>query len=109
MPNPPQSFAKSFALPLLLAASLGACSAQTPPPEPAAPPPAMEPNCGAGMLDAYVGRKGSDDVVAAIREWRGEHPVRVLKPGSIMTMDYRPDRLNMELTEDGTIKRFYCS
>jgi hypothetical protein len=27
------------------------------------------------------------------------HPVRVLRPGTAMTMDYRPDRLNIHLDE----------
>jgi len=35
-------------------------------------------------------------------------PHRVLAPGAPMTMDYRPDRLNVEVTKDGIVRRLYC-
>lgn len=73
------------------------------------PQSSTEPDCGADALKGYVGREATDEIVAALRAWRGDHPVRVLKPGSIVTMDYRPDRLNIDLEEDGTIKGFRCT
>ena len=33
----------------------------------------------------------------------GDRPHRVLKPDSMATMDYSPDRLNIHTTEDGVI------
>jgi hypothetical protein len=30
-------------------------------------------------------------------------PTRVLRPGDAMTMDYRPDRLNIYLDDDGSL------
>lgn len=92
----------------LLAATLSGCGAQT---EAALPPPpaASEPGCGADQLAGYVGSPATDDVIAKIREWRGEHPIRVLKPGSMATMDYRPDRLNIDVDADGKIKGFRCT
>lgn len=30
-------------------------------------------------------------------------PVRVLRPGSVVTMDFRPDRLNLRLDDDGDL------
>ncbi|MFD1341109.1 I78 family peptidase inhibitor [Litorisediminicola beolgyonensis] len=33
---------------------------------------------------------------------------RILPPGSAMTMDYRPERLNIELDEFGVITRLFC-
>lgn len=35
-------------------------------------------------------------------------PVRILPPGAMMTMDHRPDRLNVELDENGNITRVWC-
>lgn len=108
------SRSRSNAPAAILAAALAGCSAQAP--EPASPPPAeaLPPasagsDCGAGQLGDYVGRKATDEVIAAIRAWRGDHPVRVLKPGAIVTMDYRPDRLNIEVDEDGLIKSLRCT
>lgn len=37
-----------------------------------------------------------------------ELTTRILPPGSAMTMDYRPDRLNIELDEFGVITRLFC-
>ncbi|WP_159976066.1 MULTISPECIES: I78 family peptidase inhibitor [unclassified Novosphingobium] len=101
---------KIFALPAVVAAALGACSAQTPPPEASAPPATeMEPGCGADQLAGYVGRKASDDVIASITAWRGDKPIRVLKPDSAMTMDYRPDRLNIAVDAKGIITGLSCT
>ena len=34
--------------------------------------------------------------------------VRTIRPGDAVTMDFRPDRLNLEIGEDGRITRFRC-
>ncbi|WP_232491954.1 I78 family peptidase inhibitor [Novosphingobium kaempferiae] len=104
---------KSFVAPILLAASLAACSSQTPPPastpEPAPEASAEPTSCGAEQFASYVGQKGTDDVIAAIQAKRGDQPIRVIKPGMAVTMDYRAERLNVDLDDSGTITRFYCS
>lgn len=33
---------------------------------------------------------------------------RIIPPGAAVTMDHRPDRLNVETDEDGVITRVYC-
>lgn len=87
--------------------ALAGCSAATPPA--AAPPPVQdEADCGAAALGSYIGTPGSDAALAAIRSWRGDKPLRVLKPGSVMTMDYRFDRLNIELDDQGMIRSVRC-
>lgn len=104
---------KSFVAPILLATALAACSSQTPPPAstPAPSPEASaEPtSCGAEQFASYVGQKGTDAVIAAIQAKRGDQPIRVIKPGMAVTMDYRAERLNVDLDDSGTIKRLYCS
>ncbi|WP_185928724.1 I78 family peptidase inhibitor [Sphingomonas sp. IC081] len=72
-------------------------------------PPSMAPGCGADQLGAYIGQPASDEVIAAITQWRGDKPMRVLRPGQPMTMDFRPDRLNVQIGEDGKIKGFNCA
>ncbi|MFK4871109.1 I78 family peptidase inhibitor [Novosphingobium sp. ZW T3_23] len=90
--------------------ALSACSstgndnvAETP------PPPSMEPSCGAEQLASYVGQPASDEVIARITAWRGDKPMRVIKPGMAVTMDYRPDRLNVQVDDNGKIKGFNCT
>ena len=85
-----------------------ACTPTTEDPS-SSPPPLAEVDCGAGQLGGYIGQPGSEQVLALIRQWRGDNPIRVLKPGSAMTMDYRPGRLNIFLDENDRIKEFKCN
>lgn len=94
---------------VLLAASLAACTAQTP--TESTPPPAadLEPSCGADKLVSYVGHNATEATIAAIRKASGAQAIRVLKPDTAVTMDYRPDRLNIDVDENGIIKAFGCT
>ncbi len=58
--------------------------------------------CAASQLSSFVGQN-----VNAV-DLSGNDPMRILPPGTPMTMDYNPSRLNVELDEAGTIVRFYC-
>lgn len=87
---------------------LAGCTGETAPPEPMPPPPAEE-DCGAAQLGAYIGQPASEDVLARIRGWRGDKPIRVLRPGWVVTMDYVPARLNVFLDEQGRITEFKCN
>lgn len=50
----------------------------------------------------YVGLAGPEaEALASARGWR----TRLLPPGAMMTMDYRPDRLNLYLDDAGTVTR----
>lgn len=59
--------------------------------------------CGASALQNLVGQPGT---VMETMKFRG--PMRILHPGMAVTMDYRADRLNVVLAEDGWITRVYC-
>ncbi len=65
--------------------------------------PDMSGTCGADGMQHLVGqpRDAFDD--SSI-----DGTVRILPPGSMMTMDHRPDRLNIELDEDDIITRLWC-
>ena len=60
--------------------------------------------CGAGDAQKFVG-KHIDEVKPQLPEDRN---VRVEEPGSIVTMDYRLDRLRVILDEDGIVKEVKC-
>ena len=59
--------------------------------------------CGAKMLQHLIGEKANAHDFKA-----GGTPLRILPPGSAMTMDHRPDRLNMDVDEGGLITRIWC-
>lgn len=59
--------------------------------------------CGAEPMQPLVG------MPYEARDFEeGKRPIRVLPPGSAMTMDHRIDRLNVDLDEDGAITRIWC-
>lgn len=106
--------------------ALAACSPSTPdaPVADAAPPaavtdpapPAAEPvagenavaACNAEAVQALVGQASSDAIVEQARNDSGSSSVRVLKPGDAATMDYRQDRLNIDLDDAGVIQALRC-
>ena len=59
--------------------------------------------CGAPGLQGLVGQPRS---VLATMKFAG--PVRVIEPGMAVTMDYSPNRLNIELDAAGRITRVTC-
>lgn len=89
-------------------------SAQPQPPVPA--PDASESHaamterdeCGAGKLSGYLNQLPAQDTLAKIRAAAGHDRIRTIRPGDAVTMDMRPDRLNIEIGEDGRIKLFRC-
>ncbi|WP_135502226.1 I78 family peptidase inhibitor [Roseovarius aestuariivivens] len=59
--------------------------------------------CGGAGLGTLVGAPVSEFDADA---WDG--PVRILPPDSAMTMDHRPDRLNIDKDGTGTVTRVWC-
>ena len=84
-----------------LGLGLAACTPQTPPPS---PPTMPGPDaCGASDLQYLLGQPRD-----ALERENISAPTRILPPGTAMTMDHRPDRLNVELDAGGDILRIWC-
>jgi hypothetical protein len=73
-----------------------------PSPEPAAD------ECEADKLGDYLNLLPTSDAMARIRAAVGHNRIRTINPGDAVTMDLRPDRLNIEVGVDGRIKLFRC-
>ncbi len=71
---------------------------------PAPAEPDLTASCGAEKLQGLVGQP--ENVVAAMSF---AQPVRIIRPGTAVTMDYRPDRLNIEIDASGRVARVHCS
>ena len=63
----------------------------------------MSASCGAADFQDLVGQSESDLIPEDLPA-----PVRIIEPGMAVTMDYRPDRLNIEISEEGVISRVFC-
>jgi len=72
------------------------------------PPPATADGCGADKLADYLNQLPTAEVTARIGQTVGHDRIRTIKPGDMVTQDFRSDRLNVEIGEDGRIKRVRC-
>lgn len=98
-------------LALLAPLALGACV--IPVPVPNDTPGAVEvipaDTCGARGLGRFVG--GPAGAVEGVRLVGADGQpavVRVIRPGDAVTMDFREDRVNVEVDAAGAVSRIYC-
>lgn len=60
-------------------------------------------SCGAGALQGLVGQPAT-----VLDSMKFASPTRILRPGMAATMDYSPDRLNIEIDAAERIIRVQC-
>lgn len=97
---------KAMVLPVAALLTLAACAPKAE--ETATAPVAGEGACDATAAQAYVGKALTEDMQTAALRATGSKTVRVIRPGMAVTMDYRQDRLNIEVDEAGVIKAVRC-
>lgn len=83
---------------------LTGCEQPVPPvsPPPASPAPVSDP-CGAARLQGLVGQSR-----AAVERLSLPKGTRIIGYKSPVTLDYRPDRLNIELDEKDRVAKLSC-
>lgn len=64
--------------------------------------------CGADRLDALIGSQLTQEVRQHIVDQSQAQQFRVLAPDTMQTMDYREDRLDIRVNEQGVIQAFGC-
>lgn len=100
-----------FATALVLALTACATPADpaTPSPPPTEqPPPPVQGACNAEAAQAFVGQVATPDVVEKARVAAGAEMARVLKPGQVVTMEYRSGRLNLDVNEGNVVTGARC-
>ncbi len=60
--------------------------------------------CGADALQGLVGQPAS-----VLQTMKFGQETRIIRPGMAVTMDYRPDRLNLDINAKEVITRVYCT
>ena len=64
--------------------------------------------CEAEKAQAFVGQTATQALAVDAMKASGAKVVRWLRPGMAVTMDFRPDRLNIALTEANRVDRITC-
>ena len=90
--------------PLLVAA---ACTAQAGGGDVAAPG-SETGTCVAQRANGLTGQPASQELGAEALRLTGARALRWVYPGQAVTMDFRPDRLNVKLTGEGRVESFRC-
>jgi len=90
---------------------LAGCAPATPPAEGNQMPKEQVPQgggCDAAKAQSLVGEPESAAIAEQARQKSGARTVRWLRPGQIVTMEYRDDRLNLEVDAQGKIIKIRC-
>ncbi len=64
--------------------------------------------CDAARAQALVGQAASGELGARALDLTGARTIRWIQPGQMVTMDYRTDRLNIELDGRNRVTAIRC-
>ena len=74
----------------------------------ATPPADMAQSCNADAARGAIGKAATPEVVEQARRAAGAGIARVLKPGQVVTMEYRGDRLNVDVDDHNVVTDLRC-
>ncbi len=86
--------------------------APVPPAEPAEEPVPVHGEtgyvCGTAKAQSLVGSPASSELGAEALRLSGARTIRWIRPGDVVTTEYRADRLNIDLDARGQVARLAC-
>lgn len=89
---------------LPLALLLGACTTSQQPPVIGG----SHPTCKAEGLGDLIGQPGTSALAAEALRQSGASTMRWIQPGTMVTMDFRRDRLNIHLDDRNVVTKVNC-
>ena len=92
----------------LLLPQIGCAPIQPPPEETVPEKGSSGRTCVAGAAAALVSRPASTELGAEAMRLTGAGALRWIPPGAMVTMDYRTDRVNVELDANNRVTRIRC-
>lgn len=96
--------------PFLIAAALlpMACAPMATTPAPAPEIAMPEQPCSTEQAQGLIGQPGTAELATDALRRTGAKTVRWIRPGMAVTMDFRSDRLNIELDDANRVTRLSC-
>ena len=64
--------------------------------------------CDASGAEFAIGKQGSAQLLEQARTSSGSQTARILKPHDVVTLEYRSDRLNLNVDDKGVVTRVNC-
>lgn len=64
--------------------------------------------CEASGADFAIGKLASAELLEQARKASGSQMARILKPHDVVTLEYRSERLNLNVDEQGKVTRVNC-
>lgn len=64
--------------------------------------------CEAGGADFTIGKQATPALLEQARKASGSQLARILKPHDVITLEYRSERLNLNVDEKGVVTRVNC-
>jgi positive regulator of sigma E activity len=64
--------------------------------------------CSAAPAQLLVGQSATSELGARALQLAGARTLRWIRPGQVVTMDYREDRLNIELDDNNKVRALRC-
>ena len=64
--------------------------------------------CNVVLVHRWIGHEVTAKTETEILKDSGADVARLIRPGEAITMDYRTDRINLELNQRGYLVRAYC-
>jgi len=74
----------------------------------AAAPAGNDGRCEASGADFTIGKPASAELLEQARKASGAQMARILKPHDVVTLEYRSERLNLNVDEQGKVTRVNC-
>lgn len=68
----------------------------------------MSGRCDSDLAQFAVGQAASPALLQQAQQRSGAQAARILRPGDIMTLEYRSERLNLNVDAQGVVARVNC-
>jgi len=97
-----------FSLILATALLAAGCSSTAEKSEPAAKPVDPSQGCTSAAVEHLQGKVATPELLEQARQQAGASTARVLTPGSVVTLEYNGQRLNINVDDQRVITRVSC-